>query len=475
MRKSLYKKFYLAIFLVVPLIFLVFGGIVTAFSGDYWLKQNQQLLGSQAQTVAQQMERAAQMWQGPQFYAYTDQVADLLYSSTGTYILVTDMNGNPLAGAGKWNDTRSLPPSFLQPNGDTDTFNGTMSGLLREPCTVVAQPVTVNRRPAFMVYAAIPKEQTTRYTWNLVKIIGVAMGVTMVVLAFAAYFVVAALVRPLTQMSHAAKRLAQGDFSCRISVKRQDEIGQLATAFNQMTLSLEAGEKMRRGFVANVSHELKTPMTTIGGFVDGILDGTVPKERQNEYLAIVSQEVKRLSRLVTSMLNLSRLESGEVVVHPTCVNLTEQVLDAAFMLESAVNEKQLTLQGLEELPQLWLTADQGLIRQVVNNLLDNAVKYTPPQGVISLHGREEKGLVYLSVRNSGEGIPEEQLPFVFDRFYKVDQSRGTDKNSLGLGLYLTKTIVNLHGGSITVRSQQGSFCEFEVVFPSTQPTQLVER
>lgn len=475
MRKSLYKKFYIAIFIVVPLIFLVFGGIVTAFSGDYWLRQNQQLLRSQADTVARQVETAAQYYEGKQLQLYTYQVADLLYQSTHTYILVTDMEGVPVVGAGEWNGHRTPSVSDLTAHPDGSTFSGQMNGLLREPCTIACRQVMRNGRPILMVYTAIPLEQINGYIIDLLKIIAVAMGVTLVVLAFAAYFVVGALVRPLTQMSRAAKQLAAGDFSCRVQVKRADEIGQLAQAFNQMTLSLEAGEKMRKGFVANVSHELKTPMTTIGGFVDGILDGTVPAQRQQEYLTIVSEEVKRLSRLVTSMLNLSRLESGEVVLHPTAVNLTEQALGAAFMLERPITEKQLTVQGLDELPELWSMADGDYIRQVINNLLDNAVKYTPAEGTITLQGRQENGWNYLSVRNTGEGIPEDQLPFVFDRFYKVDQSRGTDKNSLGLGLYLAKTIVNLHGGTITVRSIAGSFCEFEMALAQTEPPKSTER
>ena len=275
-------------------------------------------------------------------------------------------------------------------------------------------------------------------------------------------------------MSDAAKCLAKGDFSKHIEVHREDEIGQLADAFNHMTLSLEAGEKMRRGFVANVSHELKTPMTTISGFVDGVLDGTIPQEKQQEYLGIVSQEVKRLSRLVNTMLNLSKLESGEIRLHPVGMNVTETVFQIAFLFEQRIEEKQLALSGLEELPPLPVQADVDLLYQALYNLLDNAVKYTPEKGSIHINGSLHSGSIHFYIRNSGEGIAEEDLPFVFDRFYKVDQSRGTDKNSLGLGLYLVKTIVNLHHGTITVRSMPHSYCEFELVLPADEQSDLLK-
>jgi signal transduction histidine kinase len=312
----------------------------------------------------------------------------------------------------------------------------------------------------------MPAGTVGTYMKHLMQGLSIAAGLMVAVMAAVAFVFARALTRPLEQMSAAAKGLAQGDFSRRIAVSRQDEIGQLAMAFNDMSASLEAGEKMRRGFVANVSHELKSPMTTIGGFVDGMLDGTIPPELHHRYLAVVSEEVKRLSRLVNRMLDLSRLESGEITLHPAPVDLTKLVLQSVLLCESQLNEREISVSGLDELPQLSVTADPDLMEQVVRNLLDNGVKYTPVGGEITLGGEATEDTVRLWIRNTCEGIDEEHLPFVFDRFFKADASRGADQQSLGLGLYLVKTILSLHGGLVTVRSVKDAYCEFEIVMPS---------
>ena len=167
------------------------------------------------------------------------------------------------------------------------------------------------------------------------------------------------------------------------------------------------------------------------------------------------------------MLGLSKLESGETQLHPTAFDLKDSVLTAAFMFESQFEEKGIALEGLEDLPSLPIVADGDLLHQAIYNLIENSVKYTPHGGTVALKAWQENNTLHLTVHNTGEGILPEHLPFVFDRFYKVDQSRGADKNSLGLGLYLVKTIINLHNGQITVRSKAGSFCEFELALPQT--------
>ena len=463
MKKSLYKKFYIVIFTVIPLFFLLLGSIVVAFSGNYWLKQNQRLLATQAETLAQQIEGAAAFYDGDGLNRYTRQIAAVVNRSTECQVLVVNGEGMPIVGVGNDVREKSLDEKYVAPYLEEErVFTGSLGGGLPRPCAVAACPIVIRDKAVGVVYSIMPMEQIVHYVNDLIKIFALAIGVTLLVMVIVVYFMASALVRPLTQMSRAAKQMAMGDFSARIAVKRQDEVGQLAVAFNDMTLSLEAGEKMRKGFVSNVSHELKTPMTTISGFIDGILDGTIPAEKQSDYLTIVSGEVKRLSRLVTGMLNLSRLESGETALHMTEINLTELVYRSFLLQEPVLQERNVQVEGLEELPPLILQADGDLMYQVVQNLVDNAAKYTPENGEIRVFGDTQNGHVRFCIRNSGAGIDEQDMPFLFDRFYKVDQSRGKSQNSLGLGLYLVKTIVNLHGGTITVRSMKGEFCEFEL-------------
>ena len=245
-----------------------------------------------------------------------------------------------------------------------------------------------------------------------------------------------------------------------------DEIGELAISFNQMTNSLARLESMRKSFVANVSHELKTPMTTIGGFIDGILDGTIEPDKQKEYLAIVSDEVKRLSRLVESMLGMSKLESGEFAIRPELFDFRELLCSIVISQEQRIESKKIEIVGLDAIESFSLNADRDLIHQVIYNLVDNAIKFTDEAGKITFNAEGGPKEMVFSIRNTGKGIPERELPFVFERFYKADKSRSSDKKSTGLGLYIVKTIVKAHGGGITVKSKENADTEFIVTLPT---------
>lgn len=297
-------------------------------------------------------------------------------------------------------------------------------------------------------------------------------AVCVIFIAFAViYFVTSNLVRPLRSMVSATESFAKGDFTVRVPVTDMDEIGKLSMAFNNMANALAQQDSIHRSFVANVSHELKTPMTTIGGFVDGIMDGTIPPERQQHYLAIVSSEVKRLSRLVRSMLNIARLESGEMQLAPTSFDINQVVCSTIFTFEKAIEEKNLDIRGLDS-DRVMVSADEDLIHQVVYNLVENAVKFVDAGGYIEISYRTEEKMTYISVKNSGEGISKEEISKVFERFYKTDRSRSQDKSGVGLGLNIVRSIIKLHQGEVIVRSTEGQFCEFTFTLPTAAPKQV---
>ncbi len=281
----------------------------------------------------------------------------------------------------------------------------------------------------------------------------------------AEYSVMYRLTRPLKYMSIAAKAVANGDFSKRVPVMSNDEIGELSVLFNRMTDSLSRTEMTGKSFVANVSHELKTPMTTISGFIDGIVDGTIDESRKDYYLKIVSSEVKRLSRLVQSMLSLARLESGENMLKPTRFRLSDTVLNVVISMEQKISENNVNIVGLDTLTETLITGDKDLLHQVIYNLSDNAVKFTPNGGTIEFNLRRLEDKLEFKIKNTGDGIPERDLPHVFERFYKIDKSRSNHKDSLGLGLYICKTVVDLHKGTISVNSLTGEYTEFVVLLP----------
>lgn len=290
-------------------------------------------------------------------------------------------------------------------------------------------------------------------------------SVAMIVVAFiVVYYMTVQMVKPLREMAEVAQQFGKGDFSARLEIMSYDEMGQLAMSLNNMAQSLSTLENTRRSFTANVSHELKTPMTSISGFIDGILDGTIPEEKQRYYLQIVSDEVKRLSRLVRTMLNLSKIEAGEMQIKTEKINIVDIICQTVFSFEQQIEKKNLTINGLDH-DKVMVEADRDLIHQVVYNLTENAVKFVNEGGYIDFSFKSESGRVYVSIKNSGDGLSKEEIPKIFDRFYKTDKSRGLDKNGVGLGLYIVRSIVNFHGGDIIVRSVEGEYSEFVFTLP----------
>ena len=223
---------------------------------------------------------------------------------------------------------------------------------------------------------------------------------------------------------------------------------------------IEKEAERQQTFFQNASHELKTPMTSIAGFIDGILDGTIPPERERHYLTLVSDEVKRLSRLVRSMLNIAKIEAGEMKLNPTVFDVNESVLSSIFTFEQTIDAKHLEIRGLEDTGKIMVEADQDLIHQVVYNLLENAVKFANEGGYVEVSYTVDPKRTYINIKNSGDGIPKDEISKVFDRFYKTDRSRSMDKTGVGLGLYIVRSIVNLHQGEVIARSVEGEYCEF---------------
>ncbi len=307
-----------------------------------------------------------------------------------------------------------------------------------------------------LIFIGIDVSSVREFLWSALQMFFLTatavLLLTMVISSLTAQY----LVYPLRSMASAANRFARGEFDARVEdfSERCDEIAELAAAFNNMASSLAQSESRRSDFVANVSHELKTPMTTIAGFSDGILDGTVPPERQREALQIISSETRRLSRLVRRMLELSRLQSQERVAAQLQFDVSEVLLRVLLSLEASVTAK--ALEVVTDMPEegtmVW--GEPDAVTQVCYNLLDNAIKFSKEGGVLTLRIRSQKGKAYITIQNQGETIPPEQLETIFDRFHKTDSSR-TSKDGVGLGLYIVKAILNTYQEDITVRSEAG--------------------
>lgn len=317
------------------------------------------------------------------------------------------------------------------------------------------------------VVVSTPAEEAAQLMGPMFQIFLITAGVVLLVALAASSILAKYEAQQLKDLAETAHRFGHGDLRARAKVDEGGtvEMHELAAEFNNMAASLEQSEIRRREFVANVSHELKTPMTTIAGFMDGMLDGTIPPERHRQYMQTVSDEVRRLSRLVRSMLDISRLQSqGIPEQRKRRFDIVESVGQVLISFEQKINDKQIEVEA--DLPDegLMVWADSDAITQVIYNLTDNAVKFCPQQGQLWVRVAAEGQRARVTVGNTGPTIPPEELPLVFDRFHKMDKSRSVDRDGYGLGLYIVKTIIEGHGEDIFATSKDGR-TEFSFTLP----------
>lgn len=477
-RQTIFKK-YLFISMGVTFIgFTILGVMIVFFIMQYWQTDRWDGLKSNATTVSLAITENAE-YSGGELY-FPGKSGEIVEASVRTLssgfnsdILITNIHGDVVMcsenAVGIENDTVISADFVERAMQDNVSEISNLGGLYNEKYYIVGVPVRMlideELVPIGAVFIVSSASHYSEYISTIIKIFCSAGIVTFaLIFCFVGIFSYQ-LTKPVQQMAKAAKAFGNGDFSIRVNVKSNDEVGELARSFNSMADKLAASEGMRRAFVANVSHELKTPMTTIAGFIDGILDGTIPQEREKYYLNIVTVEIKRLSRLVTSMLALSRIDSGELKMSTQSFDISSTVLNTFLTFEQKIDERKINVIGLEDNKPIFIEGDPDMIHQVVYNLVENATKFTNEGGDITVSVEDKGTDAVVTITNTGAGIPREQIGFIFDRFYKTDKSRSHDKNGMGLGLYLVKTIIQLHNGEINAESTEGEFTRFTFRLP----------
>lgn len=471
MKLKLFKKYFFTTALIIVFSFTVMMTILSFVLNNYLAKSKYETLSKCSVEVTDYL---SQLSGGDLKAESFFKTIEALSSVSSVDIFLADSNGSVLiCSCDEWMKDRKcshsehiIPKSELLDVGGKEAFRLDTLDIYDTPHYIASEPVkNSDGVKVGTVFSAAPVSAIRELMFTVTKLYLLSSVLPIVIMFFAIYLMTYKLTKPLKLMSEASKAMAKGDFSKRIPVTSDDEIGELAVSFNQMTNSLVQLEGMRKSFVANVSHELKTPMTTIGGFIDGILDGTIEPEREKYYLGIVSEEVKRLSRLVQSMLSMSKLEAGEFVLKPELFDFRELLCNIVISQEQRIESKKIEITGLDEIQSISVKADKDLIHQVVYNLVDNSIKFANEGGNIDFKTVIDGKKIVFTIRNTGKGIPENELPYVFDRFYKVDKSRSANKNSTGLGLYIVKTIIKAHGGTVTVSSCENDFTEFSVTLP----------
>ena len=470
--KSVYLRNFVATAMLVTVSFLLTTLAFIGIARSYIINDYQKTMESSAAEVAR-MAAAVADYDGLHSWSLSMNLSSISHS-TGNHIFVTDENGEIVCCSDQRNRCdhlgKQLPEdvtSMLSQNG-TLRLLSSLGSLYGEKRYVVGEAIT-GRNGALIGYAFVTCASANMFgAWETFLAIALLVAVVVFTLALIiSLFYSKRMARPLDEMAAASRKFARGDFSVRVKQVEDptDEMGALIESFNKMADSLEKAEERRSEFIANISHELRTPMTTISGFADGILDGTIPKDQEGKYLRSISDETKRLSRLVREMLDVSRMRNNASdATKRTVFDLTELILQTMLSFESRATKKNLDVDP--QLPEnhILVRADRDGITQVIYNLIDNAVKFAEPGSTITIRLYKDDGKAYISIRDKGETIPPDDLPFIFDRFHKSDRSRSLDKSGMGLGLYLVKSIINSHDEDIAVQSEDG-YTEFVFTLP----------
>ena len=481
MFKSIFAKYISAFMSIIIISFLILMLIITGVVNSYVTASKRDMLANAADGMAEFLEGKTASFADTSFAAVitqsTDDVDRMLraFSATGedVSILLVDNRGNVIrmiSGEGEIRATDAVIPRTVLDEVNQGTALSeidSLEGVFDAPHFYHAVPVlTEDEYSCGLVFACARSNIDGDLLAVMLKTI--VVGSLWIILAalIALYFVTDRIIGPLKGMSRMAKEFAEGNFAARAEVRGQDEVARLAEAFNNMADSLSRLETMRNTFMANVSHDLRTPMTTISGFIDNILVGAIPPDKQPYYLEMIRDEVQRLARLVNTLLDISRIQAGERKFVFASFDVCEMARRILLSFENKIEAKHLEVSFDCEDERILAVADRDAIYQVLYNLCDNAVKFAREGGELKIAIRKTKDdTALISVYNEGEGIVKEDLPFVFERFYKADKSRGLDKSGAGLGLFISKTIIDAHHQRIWVESESGAYCSFSFTLP----------
>ena len=478
MRKSISVAFFSLVSTLMVLGIVLMGASEWVLFKNYFAKDRYETLDQVVgvtQRTAQYLVQQAELPKGDELDALSTKL-EIIGESAEAYLFFTDNDGRVMiASSPDKLESLTVPEEMMEKidASDADYYHvfGTLGGMLDGKSYItVSEMRNENGQPSGYLFLCSSGEQLTQFKQQFWSNFLLSACVMLLCASILTKILMRQLTDPLQKVTDAAQRFGGGDLSVRVEgVEGEGEAADLARTFNRMADNIQMNDNSRGQFMGNIAHELRTPMTTIKGFVDGILDGTIPPEMQNHYLQLVSEETGRLARLIQNMLDLSKLESGEYQVNARMFNIWETLTGVALAAEQRINDGMIELEGLTMDEKVLVYADPDLIHQVAYNLLDNAIKFTPAGGTIRFSVEKLGPEAEISIWNSGQGISPEALPYVFERFYKEDRSRGLHARGSGLGLNICKVLVNLAGGQIRVESQQGEWCRFVFTLPTCSP------
>lgn len=454
MKKSLFTKLMSTNFLVLAISYCLVAVFLSLWFNNYYYNQRIKALITEGKSLNQVVVKYINGEVNEERLRFELSVIDRYMGAT---IWVVDRYGIVLGYSGEEQDQivgKQMTNVEIDEvrKGNTVINTGTPWERLSAPMLTVGVPIIVDNQVQSGVFMHTSMDEISNTVNNVYFIIWMAAFFAIIISAFILYyFSNRILIKPLGKINYTAKAIASGDFDKRVSLVSDDEIGDLALSFNYMADSLQNLESMRRDFISNVSHELRSPMTSINGFIAGMLDDTIPREKWPYYIEIVHGETQRLIRLINDLLDLGRLESGEFSLRIENFDINELIRERVIKFEDRIEKKEVEMDVTLVGSRLKVRGDRDRIDQVITNLLDNAIKFVPQNGEIKIKTEIRQDRVLVSVYNDGPGIPKDEIQYIWDRFHKVDKAR-TRGGGTGLGLSIARQIIKQHNQNIWVES-----------------------
>ena len=483
MKKSIFTKYTVAFLMIVVISFSALALIITSMLIRQTNEQRKENATDNGNYIVGFLKDAYSAARRPSFTAFVNDnkplingvINSVLTTADVESVIITDERCVIIAASDQSvigldiSDDDILRALYSK---ETVSSKGTLGGIYGEPIGNTYIPVVNDGTAVGSVVVCFYLSRIDAPTSGIIKAIVVSSLWVMIVTLIAMYCINTGIATPIQQMSMATKMFSSGKFDVRINVSGNDEIAELANGFNNMADSLSSLEYMRSSFLAGISHDLRTPMTTISGYIDGMLSGAIPPDKYDYYLNIVSSEVKRLSRLVSSMLDLSRIQAGDRKFEKKSFDVCETARLVLISFEERIEKKNLEVE-FDCPDRLEVYSDKDAVHQILYNLCENAIKFSKEGGKYRISIKTSGKKAYVSVFDEGIGIPPEDLPYVFDRFYKSDKSRSLDKSGVGLGLFIVRTMIEALGEQISVNSEYQKNCEFVFTLPLSEPSQII--
>lgn len=451
---SVFKKTFTIYILILMISFLALLVIMSTTIESYFIQQKEKELITQCKQIQEQYTLVTE--KGPRYLDDLKKEMEALGRYMGARLWWVNSEGEIYVDS---NSDTSFIGKVLTRKEIEDVFKGYIikkrnefDEYFEESVLTIGYPIINENKVVIALFIHIPLPGLQENVKAIHKMTINALTFSIFIGFIAIYLLSANVKRDLENLNDAVKYIAKGNFSKRLVVNRNDELGQLATNFNYMADELNKQDEFRKTFISNLSHDLRSPLTSIKGFINAVLDGTVPKDKQEKYLRIALNESERLTKIANNILDLSKMESGTIELNREEFDMNSLIINEIDKFERRLMDKEIHVELDIYKGDVTVSADRDMITRVLNNLIDNAIKFVNNNGEIRITTNIIKNKAYISVANTGRLIPDEELRYIWHRFHKVDKSRGENKHGMGLGLSIIKAIIDYHDEEINVIS-----------------------